>query len=112
MNLTVVIPTRDRLDPLRRTVASILETVVNPPPILVLHDAPQEPASIEWSSRSPSLEAIEFRTKHSLTALWNQAILRSKTEWVCICNDDLVFKAGWTDYLQEAIASGRFRQVN
>jgi hypothetical protein len=101
-DLTIAVPTRHRLESLQRLFESILETASVIPHLLFLHDAPEDRSSALWASQQQTIKNLEFTSKQSMTALWNNAILRSSTDWVLICNDDVVFRAGWAEYISRA----------
>src|SRR5262245_23676709 len=110
--VTVAVPTRHRLGSLRVLVDSVLQTSIPPPPILILHDAPEDRRSVHWASKLAALRNIEIPVKQSLAALWNKAIIYSSTNWVLISNDDVVFRTTWLEHLMNASNAANTKQIN
>ncbi len=102
--ISVTVPSRDRPICLHNMITSFYASVEkNIPHFHVIHDAPtKEPVT-------PSAYCVETINydKSSLTELWNQGIIMAPTDWVMVCNDDIVFKKGWLEYLEEKISEGK-----
>ena len=113
-NFSVAVPTRNRLNRVETFVKTFLRTTPNDnrPELLFIHDAPEELDSVYYTSGLPNTSTLVFSEKSGLTKLWNQCILKSNKEWVLVCNDDAIFKDGWYEYLNEAIDSNEYLQIN
>lgn len=111
---SVAVPTRHRQSRVERFVESFLQTTPedNQPELLFIHDAPEDFGSVNYTSRLKNTSTLVFSEKSSLARLWNQCIIKSNKEWVLVCNDDTIFKDGWYEYLNEAIDSNEFLQIN
>ena len=55
----------------------------------------------------------EYDRSLPLTHLWNEALLRTDTPWVLICNDDIQFDSGWYEVFKSLRAGfPKARQIN
>lgn len=92
---------------------SILNSRSSTPQMTVIYDAPDRPEDTflrEIGGRFR--KEIYNPDKSSLTELWNQCIIMSPTDWVLVCNDDIEFKPGWLEYLEEQIDSGCYDLIH
>lgn len=118
--ITVAAPTRHRVEKVEDFVISLKQnTSANAlPHILLINDAPNEaitePSMLRSMLSNYSMwdsQVIHNPIKKGLAALWNDCVLYSPTDWVLICNDDIVFKPGWLEYLEAQIATDKFDQI-
>lgn len=116
--IEIAFPTRNRPREVRNTLESLFGTL--PPgahvPIHVIHDDPpeelgQESMDVVASLLRPYDRQIINQDKSSLTQLWNQCILSTRSDWVLIASDDIKFQPGWYEYLKEQTESGKWLQV-
>lgn len=116
--ISVAVPTRHRVKCINRFVESFQDntpTGHRRPYLTILYDAPKAPGASELTFKYPHktrMQEVTVWEKSSLTELWNLGILTAPTDWVLLCNDDIVFKPGWLEYLEEQIATGKYDQIN
>lgn len=87
------------------------------PCLTVLHDSP---AGLTLDSAVALADdwhglfnrSVWLPDKSSMTELWNMAIILSPTDWVLVCNDDIEFKPGWLEYLENTIATGKYDLIH
>jgi glycosyltransferase involved in cell wall biosynthesis len=118
-NISIAFPTRNRLNKVNRFLESIVRTTHqnNRPFILAVSDSP--PNAIEPSyliqmflfGGLREFNVIANLTKKGLAALWNDCVINSPTDWVLICNDDIVLKPGWMEFLENQISSQKYEQI-
>lgn len=118
-NVSVAVPTRHRIALINRFVETFHDNTPSRgnvrPYLTIMYDSPSAPGSSELRFDYPlktKLQEITVWKKSSLTELWNLGIMTAPTDWVLLCNDDIVFKPGWLEYLEEQIASGKYLQIN
>ncbi len=111
MKISIAIPTRERLVPLRALIETLIDTANEQLEVLVLHDAPEDRSAVRWASKCKRLFNLEFPIKQSMTALWNKGLLYSSGDWVLVCNDDVLLKDGWRKYLEEIADEKRHKQI-
>ena len=114
--ISVAVPTRHRPEIHRRFVETFYESLIdsnvepkNEPHLLTIYDAPSKLSSGVDGYYS---KEVTFHDKSSLTELWNQCIILSPTDWVLICNDDIEFRPGWLEYLEETIDTGLYDLIH
>lgn len=117
--ITVAAPTRHRTDKVEKFIKSLHKTTCernNKPYVLLINDSP-ESENETYELRSivggvvPDFQVIYSPLKKGLAALWNDCVLYAPTDWVLICNDDIVFKQDWLEYLERQIATDQFDQI-
>lgn len=119
-DISVAVPTRHRKNALFNFVRSFLKTTkgsLNRPQLNILHDSPkcfENHNSVKTADAFADLDnvrSIILPDKSGLAELWNWCVIMAPTDWVLICNDDIVFKKGWLQYLERKIKEG-FLQIN
>ena len=117
--ITVAFPTRHRTDKVEKFIDSLYSTInadKQDPYVLAINDAPaSENESYELRSiiggLLPEFQVIHNPIKKGLAALWNDCVINAPTDWVLICNDDIIFKSNWLEYLEKQIATDQFDQI-
>lgn len=102
LNVSVVIPTRNRPASLRRTLAA-LERQLRPPDEVIVVDAsdlPQDASAL--AAAHPDLKLAHFRAAPSVCAQRNEGIRRAKSTHVLLLDDDVETPP---DYLQRVVAA-------
>jgi len=113
-DISVVLNTRHRIDPLEHFTKSFISTTKNNnvPHLTVLYH------NVKKLSRPDVMDYVteinEFHTYHDngLCELWNKMIMASPTDWIFITQDDMTFNEGWVKHLEKGIEAGKFLQIN
>src|SRR5688572_25200582 len=103
--ISVAVPTRHRPGQICNFIMSLYTSTNKNPHLTVIYDAPEARCSSE-NLILPQHNQIKLHHKSSLAELYNLGIVTSPTDWVPLCNDDIEFKDGWIDYLEEKIKEG------
>lgn len=118
-DISVAVPTRHRVQCIDKFVKTFHKNTDSRghirPYLTILYDSPKAAGSSHLRFDYPlktKMQEIIVWNKSSLTELWNMGIMTAPTDWVLLCNDDIIFKPGWLEYLEEAIASGKYLQIN
>lgn len=113
--ISIAVPTRHRPDILSIFVDKIYQTTKdrkNKPHLQIIYDHPQQNSRPTNIGIDYPISELTLYDKSSLTELWNLSIILAPTDWVLICNDDIEFKDGWLEYLEETINSGKFLGIH
>jgi GT2 family glycosyltransferase len=105
-DLTVVFYIRNRVEPIKKAVNSIFKTADGPVSIMAILDNCDIGTRIEMASflNLPHY-IVDVPSKSSCAHLWNLGITLTRSRYVMLCNDDVVFNRGWYGKLQELIDS-------
>jgi O-antigen biosynthesis protein len=102
--VTIIIPTRDRCELLRRAVATVLEKTTYPDyEILVIDNASVERTTLDYLGEME--QAGQFRVvrdggEFSFSRIVNNAVLHTQSEILVLLNNDIhVIEPGWLDEL-------------
>lgn len=101
-DITVVVVSYYRAARLERC----LETIKEMPNVIVWDNntTGEELAAIsELESKYPSVEFIYSSENVGLPKAWNQGIIRSKTDWVLLTCDDMLFDEDWFSVLEDIL---------
>ena len=102
--INIIVPTRDRLDLLRRCVESILERTTYPRyEIFIVDNQSVEPESLEYFSSFDDHPKVRVR-KHdqpfNFSSINNDAVVDGRGELICLLNNDVeVITPDWLDEL-------------
>jgi GT2 family glycosyltransferase len=101
--LTVIVPTRDRLDLLRPCVESVLATTGPHVRVLVVDNGSAEPATLaqleQWRANG-RVEVLRDDSPFDYSALMNRAVAATRTPLVLLLNNDTeVIAPDWLDQL-------------
>jgi len=114
--ISIILPTRHRINLLKKCVDSIWSTSSeeNRPLLTILHDSPDDYSECEYTKTllCSSVNRIIVPHKSSLSQLFNLGIIFSPTDWFFLTQDDVVFYNGWIEYLDERIKEGKFKQIH
>jgi glycosyltransferase involved in cell wall biosynthesis len=83
----------------------------------VLHDSPktmyrdESVQMCDYYAARGMLRNVVIPNKSGCARMINLCIAMAPSDWVLVCIDDIVFKEGWLDYLEQKIAEGRHRIV-
>jgi len=117
-DISVAVPTRHRSEVISKFVETLDKNTndgiagVNRPHLTILYDAPEPPKlSRPVYEYKHSLQEITLFDKHGLCGLYNKAIIHSPTDWVMLCNDDIEFRPGWLEYVEEQIATNKYDMI-
>ncbi len=107
-SVSIVIPTRDRVDLLRPCVQSILEkTTYRAFEIVVVDNGSREPAALAYLAaiaREPRIHVLERDEPFNYSRLTNQGVQDREAEFVLLMNNDVsVIEPGW---LEEMVSHG------
>lgn len=118
--ISVAVPSRHREMILYNFIASFIAktSLDNRPTCTILHDSPTEMYKDKSVCRFDNTQMhfgrirnIVIPDKSGLTRLYNLGIVTAPTDWVLLCNDDIVFKPGWLEYLESKIAEGKWNAI-
>lgn len=128
--ISVSVPTRHRPHVIKDFIESFDATSKVKPFLTVLHDAPhvptENPNGAEEKPQCPLSEISNVASmltglpaqnifvpdKSGLARLWNMCVMFAPTDWVLICNDDVVFENGWLEFLEDLIATDKYYQID
>jgi GT2 family glycosyltransferase len=99
-SVTIVIPTRDRLDITRITVDSILgKTDYGNFEIVIIDNGSVEPETLAWFkeiTRSSQVKVIRDNGPFNYSALNNKAVAKSQSDIIALVNNDIeIISGGW-----------------
>jgi O-antigen biosynthesis protein len=99
-SVSIIIPTRDRLDITRVTVETILEkTDYKNYDIIIIDNGSTEPETLAWFadiSKSMRVSILRDDGPFNYSALNNRAVAQSKGEIIALVNNDIeIISAGW-----------------
>ncbi|WP_426688346.1 glycosyltransferase family 2 protein [Rhodanobacter ginsengiterrae] len=102
--ISIVIPTRDRVDLLRRCVESIVDRSTYPDyEIVVVDNQSSEPDSLTYLAalaERPRVRVLRYDQPFNYSAINNQAVLECSSELICLLNNDIeVISPGWLEEL-------------
>jgi GT2 family glycosyltransferase len=101
---TAVIVNWNAGEALQRCLDSLLAVSGTASPAVVLVDNDSHDGSVAQArSRHPSIHVIENRANRGLAAANNQGIVASRSEYVLICNPDVVFAPGALQALEAVL---------
>jgi len=88
--------------------AESLKSVEGFPNIIVYDNGSKNSANINlvkaWSKRF-KCQYMRSETNDGLPKAWNRCIIESKTDWVVLCPDDIIFRPGWFDDLNDLLSA-------
>ena len=110
--LAIIIPTKDRLDILKPCVESLLRTITakNPTEIIIVDNASNDPATIEWLSLiqtqySSSVRVISYDAPFNWADINNKAVASSDANYLLFLNNDTeAIQDGWDLTLRQLLA--------
>ena len=86
--------------------AESLKSVEGFPNIIVYDNGSKNPANINlakaWAKRF-DCQFIRSETNDGLPKAWNRCIIESKTNWVVLCPDDIIFDPNWLSYVNQVL---------
>jgi O-antigen biosynthesis protein len=99
-SVSIIIPTRDRLDITRVTVETILQkTDYKNYEIVIVDNGSIEPETLAWFedvSRSDQVRILRDEGPFNYSALNNKAVAQSKSNMIALVNNDIeVISSGW-----------------
>lgn len=116
-HLSVAVYTRHRphiLNPFLGSFMATRRSNPDPPVLTILHDAPKSMYSDEavkmaddCASRYTFIRSIVIPNKSGCARMINLSVATAPTDWVLVCNDDITFKPGWQEYLEEKIKESK-----
>jgi len=100
--VSIIVPTRDRLELIQRCLESVLEKTVYPRyEILVVDNQSAEPevlAFLDRMDRHEKVRVLRYDQPFNFSAMNNMAVEQAKGEVVCLLNNDTeVISADWLD---------------
>ena len=111
--VTLVIPTRDRLDLLRACIDSVLQHTDYPAyDILVVDNGSTCPDTLAYLQRRTEegrIRVLPFSAPFNFSLLVNRGVAQCETPLVCLLNNDIVVTRG--DWLDELVLHGCRREV-
>jgi glycosyltransferase involved in cell wall biosynthesis len=101
-NLTICFVTLERFDFLKRSVESVKGF-----DSIIIYDNGTRSKNKEYlikaTAKKNKATYIRSKTNDGLPKAWNQCIIESKTDWVCLCPDDFIFAADWKESLERIL---------
>lgn len=109
--ISIVIPTRDRVDLLRRCIESIVARTSYPNlEIIVVDNQSVEPDALEYLAtvrQQPGIHVMPFDAPFNYSAVNNAAVAQAKGEFVVLLNNDIeVIAADWLEELLQHAGQG------
>jgi len=106
MEISVVIPTRNRFDSVRRTISSIAAQTLQPKEIIIV-DASDDSAYLEEIKREFPDKNIRcmISNERSVCIQRNTGIKSGVSNWVFLCDDDIEIPADHLEILAQYIGS-------
>jgi glycosyltransferase involved in cell wall biosynthesis len=87
-SVSVVIPTHDRVDLVRRAVSSVLAQSLPPTEVIVVDDGSTDGTAEELRLRFPSVRVVELGERRGVSAARNRGIEESRGEWIALLDSD------------------------
>jgi GT2 family glycosyltransferase len=103
-SVTIIVPTRDRVDLLETCIRSLLRKTRYPNyDILIVDNGSVEPDTHAWFtmiSTDPRVSVLRYDHPYNYSAINNFAAARSRGEYLCLLNNDTeIVEAAWLDEL-------------
>lgn len=109
-NLTVVIATHDRPEPLARALASVLACDAPPARVVVVDNAPSDEAAADLVTRDHGHDDRVVYVREStpgLACAHNAALPFVETPFVAFTDDDVLVDPAWTRWVEAGFAAAR-----
>ena len=105
--IAVVVPTRDRAEPLRRCLHALAaQTVLNQLEVIVVDDGSIDGAAVEGVVGGHPFARLIRRKSSGPASARNVGVSRSRAKYVCLTDDDCEPSPSWAEQLVRAIESG------
>lgn len=110
--VSILIPTKDRLDLLRKCVESVLEKTAYPKfEILVIDNKSECPETLEYLARESAagrIRVLPYPKPYNYSAMNNEAVREAHGSLLCLLNNDIeVISPEWlTDMVRHAVSPG------
>ena len=101
MNISVVIPTYNRIELLKRSIDSVINQTIKPSEIIIVDDGSIDGTEAMVKNKYDSLKLITQKNKGA-SAARNSGIKASSGEWICFLDSDDEWK---NDKLEKQIAA-------
>ena len=101
MNISVVIPTYNRKELLKRSIDSVINQTIKPSEIIIVDDGSNDGTEAMVKKKYDSLKLIQQKNKGA-SAARNSGIRASSGEWICFLDSDDEWK---NDKLEKQIAA-------
>ena len=101
MNISVVIPTYNRKELLKRSIDSVINQTIKPSEIIIVDDGSNDGTEAMVKKKYDSLKLIKQKNKGA-SAARNSGIKASSGEWICFLDSDDEWK---NDKLEKQIAA-------
>jgi len=86
--ISIVIPSKDRLDLLKQCIGSIKKYFTSPYQIIVVENGGHD-GSVKWCWRN-GYDVIE-RASLTFAQACNLGVAKSRSQWLLLCNNDIIF---------------------
>ena len=87
MNISVVIPTYNRKELLKRSIDSVINQTIKPSEIIIVDDGSNDGTEAMVKKKYDSLKLIQQKNKGA-SAARNSGIKASSGEWICFLDSD------------------------
>ena len=87
MNISVVIPTYNRIELLKRSIDSVINQTIKPSEIIIVDDGSNDGTEAMVKKKYDSLKLIKQKNKGA-SAARNSGIKASSGEWICFLDSD------------------------
>ena len=101
MNISVVIPTYNRIELLKRSIDSVINQTIKPSEIIIVDDGSNDGTEAMVKKKYDSLKLIKQKNK-GVSAARNSGIKASSGEWICFLDSDDEWK---NDKLEKQITA-------
>jgi len=101
MNISVVIPTYNRIELLKRSIDSVINQTIKPSEIIIVDDGSNDGTEAMVKKQYDSLKIIKQKNKGA-SAARNSGIKASSGEWICFLDSDDEWK---NDKLEKQITA-------
>jgi glycosyltransferase involved in cell wall biosynthesis len=107
MDVSVVIPTRDRPELLKQTIESVLGQTVAPREIIVVDNGAKEETRAMLEAGYGSSVIYVRERQHGVQAARNAGIARARGAWIATLDDDDLRHSKFLEHFRPAMADGR-----
>jgi GT2 family glycosyltransferase len=99
VKVSIIIPVLNQLEYTKMCLESIYNNSTPGTYEIIVVDNGSTDGTAAWLKGKKNIIVIKNRKNIGVAAAWNQGIKKSRYDYVCIINNDLILSAGWLDAL-------------